>query len=67
MITAVSHAPPPQPVERTTEAAPKKQASYKSAPAAHQDTVELSPTAQAALSAMRETAEDHAPTHRPKR
>jgi hypothetical protein len=63
MISAISHAPPPQPVAKTTEAAPRKPAPSKpTAPAAHADTVELSPTAQAALAAMQEATETPAQT-----
>ena len=53
MISAISHAPPPQPVGKIAEMAYRKPAPSKpAAPTRHEDTVELSPTAQAALAAM---------------
>lgn len=62
MTSAISHAPPPQPVAKTTAAAPKKPAPSKPASAAHTDTVQLSQTAQAALAAMQEATETSAQT-----
>jgi hypothetical protein len=62
MVTAVSHAPPAQPVAKTTATAPKKAAPSKPAAAAHADTVELSKTAQAALAALQEASETPAQT-----
>ena len=63
MISAISHAPPPQPVAKTAEAAPKKLTPSKPpSAAAHEDTVQLSQTAQAALAAMQEAAETPAQT-----
>ncbi len=64
MISAISHAPPPRPVERTTETARRPTPSKPEQPARYEDKVELSPTARAALAAMHRN--DH-PTHRPNR
>ncbi len=62
MIAGISHATTPQPVAKTTTAAPKKPALSKPPAAAHTDTVELSQTAQAALAALQEASETPAQT-----
>ncbi len=64
MISAIAHAPPPQPVTRTTETARRRTPSKPEQPARYEDKVELSPTAKAALAAMQK--EDHR-TQRPNR
>jgi hypothetical protein len=64
MISAISHAPPPQPVTRTTETARRPTPSKPEQPARYEDKVELSPTAKAALAAMQK--EDDQP-QRPNR
>ena len=62
MVSAISHATQPQPVDKTTAAAPKKPAPAKPAPAPKTDSVQLSQTAQAALAAMQEATETPAQT-----
>jgi hypothetical protein len=62
MVSAISHATQTQPVARATATATRKPAPSKSSSAPKSDTVQLSPTAQAALAAMKEATETPAQT-----